>query len=312
MKLGPLNILLSKNFNPDKKFYFISGNEITLMEKVKSKIIKKYQHEDSVEIKHIDSINDFVDEAGLFENKNICLVKDYKGLDKESLNNVRNSLSNFIFLQQNSTKIKKIKNLFNTDSDSYLIDCYELDKDSKIKILNEFLKENKLNISQEVYWYLIDRSDNRYIFFENNLLKILQLGNQNITLKNIRKLLIVDDSGKEKIFFKLLKKNKEIIEFYREKIINGSDVNDLYYYCKYFCQLIIDCRTEDEYNKKIPIYLFREKNFLVDVYRKYNSKKKQMLLKLLFSTERKLRKESGLSLVTGLRFILSVKQITIS
>ena len=51
---------------------------------------------------------------------------------------------------------------------------------------------------------------------------------------------------------------------------------------------------------------------LIDIYRKYNSKKKKMLLKLLSSTESILRKESGLSLVVGLRFLLNIKKITIS
>ena len=37
MKIDPINILLNKAFTPDKKFYFISGNEKTLMEKIKSK-----------------------------------------------------------------------------------------------------------------------------------------------------------------------------------------------------------------------------------------------------------------------------------
>ena len=54
------------------------------------------------------------------------------------------------------------------------------------------------------------------------------------------------------------------------------------------------------------------KNYLIDIYRKYNSKKKKMLLKLLSSTESVLRKESGLSLVVGLRFLLNIKKITIS
>ena len=76
--------------------------------------------------------------------------------------------------------------------------------------------------------------------------------------------------------------------------------------------LIIDCNSEDEYKRKIPLYLFKEKNYLVDIYRKYNSKKKKMLLKLLSSTESVLRKESGLSLVVGLRFLLNIKKITIS
>ena len=43
MKIDPLNILLNKNFKLDKKFYFISGNEITLMEKIKKKLLKNYK-----------------------------------------------------------------------------------------------------------------------------------------------------------------------------------------------------------------------------------------------------------------------------
>ena len=89
-------------------------------------------------------------------------------------------------------------------------------------------------------------------------------------------------------------------------------MNELYYYCKSFCQLIIDCGDLEEYSRKIPIYLFKEKSFLIDIYKKYNSKKKKALLRLLSSTEKILRKENGLSLISGLRFVLNIKKITIS
>lgn len=312
MKISPLNIVLNKTFKPDKKFYFISGNEKTLMEKIKSKIIERIQEEGSAQIINIDTISGFVDEVGLFENKNIFVVSGHKGIDEEGLNKIRGSQSNFIFFQENSQKIKRIKNLFNIDKDSYLVDCYDLDKESKIKILNQFLKTNKLEISKEVFWYLVDRLDNKFIFFENNLIKILELDKQDVTFENIKKILTVDDSGKEKVFFNLLKKNNEIVKIYRDKITSSSDVNDLYYYCKFLCQTIIDSTGEDEYKKKVPVYLFKEKNFLIDVYRKYNSKKKKLLLKLLTSTEKILRKEGNLSLVVGLRFLLNIKKITIS
>ncbi len=282
------------------------------MEKIKKIIVEGFKEKQNVQIKSIETIIDFVDEVGLFGDKSIYIVNGNKGIDIEALDNLRSSESHFIFLQENSQKIKKIKNLFSVDKDSYLIDCYELDKDSKIKILNEFLKVNKLKISQSIYWFLIDKLDSKYIFFEKNLIKVLELDRQDITLDKIKKILTVDESGKERVFFNLLKKNKEIIEIYRDKIINNSDVNELYYYSKFFCQLIIDCNSEDEYKKKIPMYLFKEKNYLIDIYRKYNSKKKKMLLKLLSSTESVLRKESGLSLVVGLRFLLNIKKITIS
>ena len=312
MKINSLNILLNQASNLNKKFYFISGNEKTLMEKIKTIIIEGFKENKIVQIKYIDTISDFVDEINLFGDKSVYVVNGNRGIDIEALNNLRSSESHFIFFQENSQKIKKIKNLFSIDKDAYLIDCYELDKDSKIRILNEFLRVNKLEISQDVYWFLIDKLDSKYIFFEKNLIKVLELGSQNITLDKIKKILTIDESGKEKIFFNLLRKNKEIIGLYRDKITNNSDVNELYYYSKSFCQLIIDCNSEDEYKKKIPLYLFKEKNYLIDIYRKYNSKKKKMLLKLLSSTESVLRKESGLSLAVGLRFLLNIKKITIS
>tara|TARA_B100000575_G_scaffold290554_1_gene294468 strand:+ start:1835 stop:2773 length:939 start_codon:yes stop_codon:yes gene_type:complete len=312
VKISPLSILFNNNLKVDKKFYFISGNEKSLMEKVKSKIIEKFSENEKILIRNIGSIVDFVDEGGLFQDKNIFIVNNIKGVNKEIFNDMKSSENYFIFVQENSQKIKKVKNLFNADKDSYLIDCYELDKNSKIKILNEYLMINTLKISQEVYWLLVDKLDNRYVFFENSLVKILELEEKNITISNVKKILIIDESGKEKIFFNLFKKNKEIVEIYREKIITNSDVNDFYYSSKYFCQLIIDCNSEDEYNKKIPVYLFREKNYLIDIFRKYNSNKKKLLLQLLSSTEKILRKESSLSLVAGLRFLLNIKKITIS
>tara|TARA_B100000989_G_scaffold189837_1_gene142946 strand:- start:491 stop:1429 length:939 start_codon:yes stop_codon:yes gene_type:complete len=312
MKLQALNILLNDNFIPNKKFYFISGNEHTLMEKIGDLITRWYKDNEKATIKNLNSINDFVDEAELFENKSIYVIKNCKGLDEKSLEKIRHTSGSFVFIQENSQKLKKLKNYFINDKDSYLVDCYELDRSSKIKILNRFINISKIKINQDIYWILIDKLDNKYIFFENCLNKILELNPKDITIENIKKILTIDDSGKEKIFFNLLKKNKDIVELYKDKIITISDVNDLYYYSRFHCQLIIDSENENQYNKKIPIYLFREKNYLMDIYRKYNSRKKKLLLKLLLSTEHILRKQSSLSLAVGMRFILNIKKITIS
>ena len=143
MKINPLNILINQTPFLNKKFYFISGNEKTLMEKLKMIIVEGFKKKENAQVKNIDTVNDFVDEIGLFGGKNIYIVSGNKGIDKESLGNLKLSDSSFIFFQENSQKIKKIKSLFSADKDSYLIDCYELDKDSKIKILNEFLRVNK-------------------------------------------------------------------------------------------------------------------------------------------------------------------------
>jgi len=79
-----------------------------------------------------------------------------------------------------------------------------------------------------------------------------------------------------------------------------------------FCQNIIDSENEDQFAKKIPVYLFRQKNFLLELFKKYNYEKKKKLLGLLMLTEINLRKENSLSLITGLRFLLRIKRISIS
>ncbi len=312
MKISPLNILFDKGFSSDKKIYFISGNEITLMQKIKSVIIEEYNKNKKVSVKKINSIDDFVDELGLFEDKRLCLVENSKTINIEKLNKIKNLNTDFIFVQENSQKIKKLKSILLNDKDSYLIDCYDLDKDSKIKILNHFINLNKLEIDKNIYWALVEKLDNKYGFLENDLLKILDIKPKDMNINNIKKILTVNDSGKDGLFFYLFRKNREIVELYRDKIITPSDVNELYYYCRFYCQLIIECKNLDEYNKKIPVYLFKEKNFLLNIYKKYNSKKKKLLLNLLSSTEKILRKDSSLSIIFGLRFLLNIKKITIS
>jgi len=312
MKIDPVSILLNENFRIDKKIYFISGNEKTLMQKIKTTIVGKYQKNTNARIDNIDTIKDFVEEVGLFEDHKIILVNGSKGIDEKNLENIKNSHGVFIFIDENSQKIKKIKSLFNRDKDSYLIDCYELDRETKIKFLKKFLTDNGLNISQDVYWLLIDKLDSKYSFFENSLNQIVALDEKDLTLNNVKKLLTISDSGKEKIFFNLLKKNKEIVDLYRNKILTKTDVNEFYFYIKFFCQLIIESKSEEEYQKKIPVYLFKEKHKLVEIFRKYNSKKKKLLIKLLSMTEKVLRQDSNLSLVFGLRFFLNIKKITIS
>ena len=312
MRLDPINLLFNNKLELDKNLYFIGGNEITLMEKVGSRIIEKYKTNDNISLTRIDSIDNFNNAKGLFENKSVYVGKNCKGFNEDNLNKIKESRDIFVFIQENSSKTKKLKNIFSKDKNCYLIDCYELDNSSKIKILNEFLKLYKLKIDKKIYWFLIEKLENKYIFLENTLNKILELEQKDLKINNLKKILTAGDVGKEKIFFSLLKNNKNIIETYREKILNTSDVNDLYYSCKFFCNLIIESDNEDEYINKIPIYLFREKVFLIDIYRKYNTKKKKKLLRLLSSVENLLRKNVELSIISGLRFILNIKKITTS
>ena len=61
MKIDPVSILLSENFKIDKKIYFISGNEKTLMQKIKATIVEKCQKDLNARVTNIDTINVIID-----------------------------------------------------------------------------------------------------------------------------------------------------------------------------------------------------------------------------------------------------------
>lgn len=312
MKIDPLSVLVGDDLSFDKKFYYIGGNEITLMEKILSVIIEGLKNDEGVDVFNIDSIENFVDEAQLFSTKKILIGKNCKGINNENLKRLTNTNDIFIFFQENSPKTKSNKNIFAKKKDAYLIDCYELDRVSKIKLLNNFIKDNNIKIEEDVYWFLIEKLDTRYFFVENSLGKLRGLNNNYLNKEIVSKILTIDDSGKEKIFFCLFKKNNDIIEIYKNKVLTPSDVSGLYFYIKSFCHLILESKNEDDFISKIPKYLFKEKNFLVEVYKKYNFEKRRLLLSLLYETEKTLRRNNTLSIILGLRFVLSLKKITVS
>ena len=66
MKIDPVSFLLDENFTIDKKAYFISGNEKTLIQKIKAKIVEKYQKKTGARITSIDTINAYLDIALLY------------------------------------------------------------------------------------------------------------------------------------------------------------------------------------------------------------------------------------------------------
>ena len=243
--------------------------------------LEKYRKNKNIEIYKIDSIENFLDETSLFENQKIYLGRSCKGINENNLNKIIKSNAVFIFIEQNSQKLKIVKKFLINNKNAYVIDCYELDKNSKIKILNKHLETRKMKMPQDIFWFLVDKLDNRYAFLEAGLKKIFELDKNEINIENVTKLLSINESGVEKIFFSLLKKNSEIVNIYREKIISNTEVNEFYYYCKYLCQIIIDCNNQEEYLKKIPKYLFKEKTFLISVYKKFNLNKKRQLLNLM-------------------------------
>tara|TARA_Y100000996_G_C22470343_1_gene621826 strand:+ start:193 stop:1128 length:936 start_codon:yes stop_codon:yes gene_type:complete len=311
MKIDPINIILDNNLIFKKKFYFITGNEITFMERIKEEVVNKESENGTASIERVKDITQINSQIGLFDNKKIFIINDSSNIDNDILENTSLKNNVVIFFCENTPKTKKIKNVFLKRKDSFLVECYEISKDDKIKVVNKHLNLKNIKIDESVYWDLIERLENKFVFLEKELGKILSIGNK-INNDLLNKVFSKNNFNLDRVFFSIMESNKKLVNIYNQKITNQNEVNDFYYSFKQFCLLILNNENEDVFINNIPRYLFREKKFLIEVYKKYTPVKKKGLADLLYETESVFRKNGQLSLSLGLRFLLIFKKITTS
>ena len=310
MKIDPLNILINEKFNFDKKFYLISGNEISLINDIKQRIVNDYK-ERGFGYQRVKDFGEIVMGSELFDDKKIYYLDS--GIDKNTnLENFFESEDVYIVVLENSPKIRSIKENLSKNENCCVIDCYELDNQNKKKAVNFLLGKGGIKLDNNNYWLLIERLDNRYGFLVKEIENIIGLGKKDIEEKDLLQSLHTKSHAIEKIFFELLSSNKNLINIYRNKVFNDGDVSIFFNYIKQFCYYIINNENKINFSKSVPKYLFKEKNRFISIFEKFNNKKKSKLVELIYRTESLIRKEKGLSVVIGLKFLLSLRKIAIS
>ena len=312
MKADPLNLILNDKYLLNKQFYFISGNELTLMQKIKDIIINKLKLANSLSVENIRNISSVKNDIGLFNECKVYIINDLQGVVSEKIDDLSVSDDRFIFFVENSPKIKSLKSIFLKRKDCELFECYELSRESKSKIIKKYIDSIGLEIEDSIYWGLVDKLDNRYKLLENELKKFLELPKKKVGKELIEKIIVKNNEGIEKIFFNILKSNTFLIDYYNKKITNNEDVNRMYFYFKQLCFLIISFNNSKDFEKNIPSYLFREKNFLISLFNKFNHEKRRDVLNLLYNTEKNIRSNGELSSIIGMRFLFKFKKISIS
>ncbi len=312
MKIDPINFILEKELKVNKVFYFISGNESTLMNKIKDVLLKNMLENGDFVVEQVKNFSFRNNNTSLFGKNKVYLINNLSSIEDSVLEDCLPSNDKYIFFSENSPKINLIKKIFLKRQDSFVFDCYELTKEAKSKIVNKHISINNLALEDGVYWALVDKLDNRFMFLENELNKLFELKDLKID-NNLLDIVVANNSSDiENIFFQIFKSNSQIIDIYNKRINSSKDVNNLFYSIKQLSGLILNYDERVDFEKNIPRYMFREKPFMLDLFSKYNNNKKKALLNLLYKTEKVLRTNSDLSAVIGLRFLLSFKKISTS
>ena len=189
----------------------------------------------------------------------------------------------------------------------FSISCYKLSRNIKKIFLDYFLKQHKIQLERDCYWFFLENTDNHYQLFENEITKLINYDKKEIMVKDLRRLLSNSDSEEiDDLFFLMFEKNKEIIKRSSRTINSSSDSYLVLQRIKFFLDLLYSAKNVDELIKIFPKYLFKYKTRFLSIFEKTNTKKITSALALIKKTELLLRKHGSVHQAISQRFLLNL------
>ncbi|MDC1047250.1 hypothetical protein OAQ96_01025 [Alphaproteobacteria bacterium] len=309
MKTKPEILLTSKNNLLFSKI-LVTGSDESFISHVKNFIIKNFKKRKYF-VDVSDNYNGGLMGSLFSENKTLFVLSDFPTNKEDNLLNSSNQ--SILVASPNGKKTNALKFAFAKQNDSLVIECYSLNRNSKVSTLKDYMKMNNLILSSDVFWYVVEKFDNNYVIFVKQL-QMLSLFNERIDLiSDIEKITFVDSKIEiNKIFFNIFKENKVITNAFNKNINSLSDFYIFLNSTKLYIEIIKNSNDTDSALYSFPKYLFAEKDAFLTIYNKINKDKLIKIYKNLFKVELLIRKNSELYLVIGLRFFFNLKKIITS
>ena len=195
IKSFELEKIISLNFN----IHLIYGNNEGIKQDIISNFYKKNYEGEVLKYDEQDILtnkDEFISSLlnkSLFETEKLIIIS--RGTDK--LTTVINELlerkeigAKIIIKSSNLEKKSKLRNLFEKEKNLICTPVYEDDSRSLNFIINNFLKDYKLSLSQEIKNILIERSNGDRINLKNELskLKNLSITKKKLSIEDVLKL----------------------------------------------------------------------------------------------------------------------------
>ena len=314
MSVRPEDIATERHsINKNNSFFLLCGNEDTFIDKINELIINELKINNYLEIVKVNENVDFQstlmsNTGSLFSEKKLFVLYNQK-LDLDIIKKIDLTDRAIIIIDKKIKNSSKIKKYIETHPDHVCITCYKLSREGKKEILEHHLKLNKIEIEKDAYWFFIDNSDDRYMLFENEITKIINFNNKKIILKDLISLVSKNSNEDiDRLFFKILSPQKEIINTSLTNINSSGDSFLLVQRIKYYLNLIMSIENVNEINKVFPKYLFMKKDKFVEIYKKLNHERISKIITLVKKTEILLRKNTAMHSIIIQRFLLNLKR----
>ena len=309
MKIKPELLLTSKKNIVFNKI-LVTGLDEPFINYVKNFIIKNFKERGFF----VDVSNNFSEGlvGNLFtENKTLFVLTDFP--TNQAVNPLSSDDQSILVASANGKKTNTVKSALIKQKNSLVVECYSLNRNSKENTLKNYIEINNVNLSNDVFWYIIENFDNNYVFFIKQL-QMLSLFNKRIDLiSDIEKIVFVDNKIEiNKIFFDIFKENRILTTSFNKSINSLSDFYIFLNSTKLYLELIKNSKDKESALYNFPKYLFAEKDIFLRIYNKTNEDKLAQIYKSLSRVELLVRRNSELYLVIGLRFFLNLKKIITS
>jgi hypothetical protein len=305
VKIKPEAFLSSKKNIAFNKI-LITGSDESFMNYVKNFTIENFKKKNFF----IDTSNNYNNGlmGNLFsENKTLFVLSDFP-TNKELISSNSDNQT-ILVTSPNGKKTNAIKSTLAKQKDSLVIECYSLNRSSKENSLKNFIEVNGPALSNDVFWYILEKLDNNYVIFIKQL-QLLSLFNKKIVLiSDIEKIIFVDNKIEiNKIFFNIFKENKILTNTFNKSINSLSDFYIFLNSTKSYIEIIKNSSDRESALYNFPKYLFAEKDVFLAIYNKLNKNKLVKIYKNLSKVELLVRQNSDLYLIVGLRFFLNLKK----
>ena len=310
MKIRP-EILLNNNSDFFYNKILVTGSDESFINYMREHIVKFFKNQ-----------NYFIDLSGnynrdlagdLFSNKKVLFVLKEYSSKKEGSENTSLDNQSILIASPNGKKINTVKNNFSNSKNSLVIDCYPLNRKGKELTLRQYIDKNNIDLSNDIFWYIIENFDNQYVLFIQQLKTLNLLGGRIDSVDIIEKAVFIDNKiDLSKIFFNVLRSNKYLINIFNKNIYSQADFYIFLNSLKSYLEIISSSNSKEGVLLKFPRYLFAERDVFVQIYTQLNKKKIFEIYKNISRVESLVRKNSSLYNVIGLRFLLNTKKIITS
>ena len=310
MKVRPETLLINEN-KPQYKKILVTGSDESLISYVSEHLVKQYKKDNY----YIDTTGEtdknlvgdlFSDKKVLFFLKNYTFKKEIPTISE-------NSEQTVLISSSNNKKTSALKGVFLKSNTSLLVDCYPLNRTSKELVLKHFASKNNLELSSDVFWYVLENFENEYVLFVKQLESLSLFSKKVESISDVESVVFIKNKIEiNKIFFHIFKKNQFIVNIFNKNIYSQNDFSIFLNTIKLYIGIIRESSNKDVALAKFPKYLFNEKDVFLKIYKNLNSQKIVNIYDNIFKAEKLTRKNSELYNIVGIRLFFKIKKIIIS